>query len=72
MALKLTEEHWNVIIQFMESQKEFARGQFSGPSGKKKPKNVMGGISRYFEFSWWRTKSVEKWQKVKHFLPIFF
>ncbi|KAJ8934046.1 hypothetical protein NQ314_013621 [Rhamnusium bicolor] len=45
MAFKMNENHWNVLIDFMESHKEFARGQFVGPSGKTTQRKLWEELS---------------------------
>lgn len=64
MVLKLTEEHWNVIIKYMVSHRKFARGQFSGPQGKKNQKGMWMELSSMLNSLGGGQKPVEKWQKV--------
>ncbi|KAJ8932903.1 hypothetical protein NQ314_014347 [Rhamnusium bicolor] len=63
MAFKMNENHWNVLIDFMESHKEFARGQFVGPNGKTTQRKFWEELSGKLNSLGHGIRPVEKWQK---------
>lgn len=64
MAFKPTEAHWDLLLNYMGAHKEFARGQFSGPSGKSNQKKMWNDLTSQLNALGGGMKPVEKWQKV--------
>uniref|UniRef100_A0A6P7G1L3 Regulatory protein zeste n=1 Tax=Diabrotica virgifera virgifera TaxID=50390 RepID=A0A6P7G1L3_DIAVI len=63
MSFKLTEGHWNILLEFMEHHKEFAKGQFHGPTGKTIQRKLWEELSQLLNSLGEGIKPVEKWQK---------
>ncbi|XP_072399675.1 uncharacterized protein [Diabrotica undecimpunctata] len=63
MSFKLTEGHWNVLLEFMEQHKEFAKGQFSGPTGRIIQRKLWEELAQLLNSLGEGSKPVEKWQK---------
>ncbi|CAG9836292.1 unnamed protein product [Diabrotica balteata] len=64
MSFKLTESHWNVLLEFMEQHKEFAKGQFSGPTGRIIQRKLWEELAQLLNSLGEGSKPVEKWQKI--------
>lgn len=64
MSCKLTNDHWEVLVTFMEKHPQFARGQFSGPSGKIGQKKMWEELAARLNSLGHGEKTTEKWQKV--------
>lgn len=60
----MNENHWIQLLDYMEKHPQFARGQFSGPSGKTTQRKMWELLSKRFNSLGYGNKSVEKWQKV--------
>ncbi|CAG9840671.1 unnamed protein product [Diabrotica balteata] len=63
MSFKLTEGHWNVLLEFMEQLKEFVKGQFSGPTGRIIQRKLWEELAQLLNSLGEGSKPVEKWQK---------
>ncbi|XP_050504400.1 uncharacterized protein LOC126883196 [Diabrotica virgifera virgifera] len=63
MYLKLTEGHWNVLLDFMEHHREFAKGRFSGPTGKTIQRKLWEELAELLNAIGAGSKPVGKWQK---------
>ena len=63
----MREEHWEVLVSFLEQHKELATGRFLGPNGKQKHKNLWNELSLKLNSLGFGQRSSDKWQKV-HFL----
>lgn len=60
----MNENHWIQLLDYMEKHPQFARGQFSGPSGKITQRKMWEELSKRLNSLGYGNKSVEKWQKV--------
>lgn len=61
---KIREEHWQVLIQFMEENKDFACGKFSTASGREYFKKLWAQLTMKLNSLGYGEKPTEKWQKV--------
>lgn len=64
MSFKMNDNHWIVLIEFMEKHPNFARGQFSGPTGKLTQIKLWEELSQKLNSLGYGSKTTEKWQKV--------
>lgn len=62
--IRIKDDHWQVMLNFMEIHPQFARGQFVGPTGKSSQRKLWYELSGQLNSLGHGSKSVEKWQKV--------
>lgn len=63
---KLNEEHWHVLIEFMENHRDFACGRFSGVNGREIHRKLWSEVVNLLNSLGYGTRTIEKWQKVRY------
>lgn len=64
MAFKVTASHWEIIINFMETHLDVARGRINGPAGKETFKKLWVELANQLNAAGLGERTVQKWQKV--------
>lgn len=64
MSFKLKDPHWEMIISFLENNKDMAMGRFFGPEGKHQIKRLWQDLAASLNSLGLGERSPEKWQKV--------
>ncbi|KAG5863656.1 hypothetical protein JTB14_024336 [Gonioctena quinquepunctata] len=63
MAFKVTGNHWDIIINFMELHPDLARGRIDGPCGKDTFKRLWTELTLELNATGLGERPVQKWQK---------
>ncbi|KAG5887217.1 hypothetical protein JTB14_010798 [Gonioctena quinquepunctata] len=63
MAFKVTGNHWDIIINFMELHPDLARGRIDGPCGKDTFKRLWTELTLELKATGLGERPVQKWQK---------
>ncbi|VEN50352.1 unnamed protein product [Callosobruchus maculatus] len=63
MSIKLTEQHWQIIVNFMELHPDFARNRVKGPTGRDTMKKLWGELASQLNSLGLGERSIQKWQK---------
>lgn len=63
-VFKIKEDHWMLILDFMENHREFATGRLIGINGREVNKKLWGDLASKLNSLGLGIRPVEKWQKV--------
>lgn len=63
----LDKQHYNVMLDFMEEHPELAKGQFVGPMGRSRLKELWKQLTNELNGLGLGYKEQHKWQKVGNF-----
>lgn len=72
MTFRTSSTHWEIIINFMEENKDLAKGFLNGASGKERTKQLWEELTIQLNSAGLGEKSVIKWQKVRCLLFLYF
>lgn len=67
MSFKIKEDHWFVMTDFMEKNKDFAYGRFSTANGREQFKKLWTELTIKLNSLGYGERPIEKWQKVGAF-----
>lgn len=70
MSFKVQGTHWEILINYMENHKDFARGRISGPTGRETLRKLWQELALQLNAAGLGERPVEKWQKVFTFINI--
>lgn len=65
MTFRTSSIHWDIIIAFMEKNKNFAKGFVNGPSGKDRTKKLWAELTTQLNSAGLGERTTIKWQKVR-------
>ncbi|VEN50930.1 unnamed protein product [Callosobruchus maculatus] len=63
MSIKLTEQHRQIVVNFMELHPDFARNRVKGPTGRDTMKKLWEELASQLNSLGLGERSIQKWQK---------
>lgn len=64
MAFKVSRNHWEIFVAFMESHTDLAKGRVGGPTGKDTCRRLWADLTLQLNAVGEGERTVKKWQKV--------
>lgn len=72
MAFRVTQLHWEHMINFFERNPGMAKGRIEGPTGKENMRKLWDQLSQELNALGMGTRTSIKWKKVRTIIKICF